>query len=108
MARVVTDKQRALIEACQKAGIEVSVRGLSYPKSEIILHDESGRRYEVDRDLNIKLASSQPSRTSRYSKRYKNVTPMRIHASVSRPKSKLSKTKKNQTLVNKLYQKHSG
>lgn len=108
MVRVVADKQRALIEACQKAGIEVTVRDLTYPQSGIILHDELGRRYEVDRNLNIKLASSQSHRTSGNSKRCKNVTLMRIHASAFRSQIKLSKKKKNQALANKLYKKHSG
>ncbi len=52
MSRNSDGKQHALVEACKKAGITVDARKTSSVRN-IILTDESGRKYKVSKDLEI-------------------------------------------------------
>lgn len=54
MGNTSQSKQYALVEACRKAGIHVTPRETASDFSEIILTDERGRKYKVDKDLKVK------------------------------------------------------
>lgn len=53
MSKTPQTKQYALIEACRKAGIDVTVRDPNAPFPEIFLTDENGRRYKVSKNLKV-------------------------------------------------------
>lgn len=54
MANFPLEKQYALIEACRKAGIDVSIREPETPFFETVLTDEKGNRYKVGKNLKLK------------------------------------------------------
>lgn len=62
MSRISQEKQYALVEACKKAGIDVTVGDAKAPSSEIVLADESGRKYKISKDLKVEPTSKQKTR----------------------------------------------
>lgn len=57
MSKISQGKQHALVEACKKAGIDVTARKGNVPFSEIVLTGENGRKYIVSKDLQVKPTS---------------------------------------------------
>lgn len=56
MANTPQSKQHALVEAFRKAGIDVTIRESGSSFNEVVLTDDTGRKYRVSKDLKVKPA----------------------------------------------------